>query len=101
MKQSIGPFSIQVEMLFTVEESRPGERVVFAGSGGDRQGNRIKIDQAWVALSPLSPQQTEVSYSAEVVMTGKLATLGYPMVKRKTRDLGVEFSRRLASALSC
>ena len=99
MKQSVGPFTIQVEMTFNVTETVQGERVAFSGSGTDRLGNRLRIDRAWVALSATSREETQVSYSAEVIMTGKLATLGYPVVKRKTRDMGVEFSRRLVAEL--
>lgn len=99
VKQSVGPFRVEMDISLSIQEATPEERIVVTGSGGDRRGNSLKITRALLEMAPISPEETQVSYSIDFTLFGKLATLGYPMVKRKARDLAVEFSKRISSAL--
>ena len=99
MRQSVGPFRLELDLSLTVVESVPEQRIVFTGAGADRQGNRLKLNRASIELEPASAG-TKVTYAANFNLSGKLATLGYPMVKRKARDLGVEFGQRLEEIIT-
>lgn len=99
VKQSVGPFRVEMDINLTIQEATPEERIVVTGSGGDRRGNSLKITRAMLEMATVSPKETQISYSIDFTLFGKLATLGYPMVKRKSRDLAVEFSRRISAAL--
>ena len=99
VKQRVGPFSVEMDIKFTIQEATPEERILVTGSGGDRRGNSLKINRAMLEMAPVSPKETQISYTLDFTLFGKLATLGYPMVKRKARDVGVEFSKRISIAL--
>lgn len=99
MRQSVGPFRLELDLSLTVVESVPEQRIVFTGGGADRQGNRLKLERASIELEPVTGG-TRVTYAADFNLSGKLATLGYPMVKRKARDLGVEFGKRLEKIIT-
>jgi carbon monoxide dehydrogenase subunit G len=94
MRQSVGPFRLEIDLQLSVVEAVPEQRIAFTGGGADRQGKRLKIERASVELQPVEGG-TRVSYAADFNLSGKLATLGYPMVRRKARDLGAEFGQRL------
>lgn len=99
LRQSVGPFRLELDLSLTVVESVPEQRIVFSGGGADRQGNRLKLERASIELEPVK-DGTRVTYAANFNLSGKLATLGYPMVKRKVRDLGVEFGQRLEEIIT-
>ncbi len=99
VKQSVGPFRVEMDINFTIQEATPEERILVTGSGGDRRGNSLKINRAMLEMAPVSPKETQISYSIDFTLFGKLATLGYPMVKRKSRDVAIEFTRRISDAL--
>lgn len=100
MRQSVGPFRLEMDLSLTVVESVPEQRIVFTGGGADRQENRLKIELASIELDPVSERETTVTYAVDFTLSGKLATLGYPMVKRKARDLGAEFGKRLEETIT-
>jgi len=95
MRQAIGPFRLEMDLTLTVVELAPGQRIAFTGWGADRQGNRLKLSRAVIQLTPTATGGTEVGYAADFNLLGKLATLGYPIVKRKAKELGSEFGQRL------
>ncbi len=100
MKQSVGPFTLDMDMTFKVVEVEEGRRIVFSGSGQDRTGNRMKLDRATLELDPRSDTETEVAFDADMSLYGKMAALGHSMIVRKSRDIGVEFGRRITEELS-
>ncbi len=100
LKQAVGPFKLELELTLSVIEQEAGRRVVFAGSGADRQGNRLRLNRAAMELTTVSEGETELAYVADFNLVGRLASLGYPVVKRKAAEIGAEFSRRLAEAAS-
>ena len=99
VKQSVGPFHVEMQVTFNILEVSEGSRIVVAGSGTDRRGNMLKFNRATLELTPISADETEVSYVVDVTLFGRLGTLGYPIVKRKARDLGAQFTRRIIDEL--
>jgi len=54
---------------------------------------------AEVQLAPAGPGQTQISYSTDVGLTGKLGGLGQPVFKAKSVQLGAEFGANLKAAI--
>ena len=100
VKQSVGPFQLAMDLSLSIQEVTPERRMVVVGGGADRRGNRLTVHQASLEVEPLSPEETQVSYQVDLTLFGKLATLGYPVVKRKTQEMQTEFTRRIIAALA-
>ena len=75
------------------------KRVGVTGGGNDRFGNRLNRNRIVLELAPASGSGTEVSYSMEFNLYGRMATLGSSVVKRKTEDMRVEFTRAIIKEL--
>ena len=97
VKQRIGPFSLEMELVFTIQEVTPNRSVILVG--GDRRGMIVKVNRASLDVASISAEESRVSYNADVHLLGKLGILGYSIVNRRAKQVGVEFSRRLAEAL--
>jgi len=97
--QKIGPFKVAMDLKLTIVEVTPGRRIVAMGGGGDRMGNRLKINHASLEVEAISLVETQVSYNLNFTLFGKLGTLGYPVVKRKVEEMRSEFTRRMIDAL--
>jgi carbon monoxide dehydrogenase subunit G len=53
-----------------------------------------------VILAEVGPEVTEVRYSSEVSVTGRLAKYGLGMMKKRVDRLGVEFAERFRERIS-
>ena len=97
--QKVGPFKVTMDLDLEVLESETEKRVVVTGSGHDRFGNRLSLNRIALELAPAGGSGTEVSYSMEFTLYGRMATLGSSVVKRKTEDMRVEFTRSIIKEL--
>ena len=97
--QKVGPFQVAMDLNLKIDEVVEGERVVVTGGGKDRMGNTMKLNRLSLELAPRSDTETDVSYSMDFNLFGRIATLGSAMVKRKAEETTAEFSRRIAVAL--
>jgi len=95
MKQKIGPFRIDVPTQIVVEERDEPRRVKVHAIGRDRiTGTTLDVLLA-VALEALPGSGTRLGVDATMQVAGRLATLGYPVVKKKSEELFAEFEKRL------
>ena len=97
IKQSVGPFKVAMAMDIIIQEVTPKSRIVMAGGGDDRKGTRLKLNRAELEVAPVSDTESEVSYTMDVTLFGRMATLGYPVVKRKAGEMREEFTRRIVA----
>ena len=107
--QKVGPFQIAMDLDLAVQEISKNERIVVAGGGKDKRGNTLKLNRLVMELAPVSDGEppgesngetdrlTEVSYSMDFNLYGRLATLGNAIVKRKSEEMRVEFTRRITA----
>ena len=99
MVQRVGPFQVAMDLDLAVQEIAPGQRVVVTGGGKDRMGNTLKLNRLAIELAPVSDERTEVSYSIDFNLFGRLATMGNAVMKRKAEETRAEFSRRIVQQL--
>ncbi|VTU23149.1 hypothetical protein H4CHR_01131 [Variovorax sp. PBS-H4] len=103
MKQKIGPFKLEVPTRIEIESHVPQQQVVLVAAGADKFTGttidvRMKVD--------LAEQRTDggpacqLGVEASMLVAGRLASLGYPIVKKRSEELFAEFERRLRAQLS-
>jgi carbon monoxide dehydrogenase subunit G len=99
MKQKIGPFRIDVPTTIVVEEREEPKRVRIRATGRDRiTGTTLDVVLA-VALDAALEGGTRLGVQSSLQVAGRLASLGYPVVKKKSEELFAEFEKRLRAEL--
>lgn len=99
MKQKIGPFKFEVPSQITVEELQAPSRVTVRATGRDKfTATTIDVRLA-VVLEPEGAGGTRLAVDATLQIAGRLASLGYPVVKKKSEELFTEFEKRLRAEL--
>lgn len=98
MVQKVGPFQVTMGLDLAVKEFVETKRVVVAGGGQDRMGNRLRLDELSLDLEE-TKGGSEVHYTIDFSLTGRLVALGSSVVKRKAEEIRREFSKRIAAEL--
>ncbi|MBN9429691.1 MAG: hypothetical protein J0H09_24620 [Burkholderiales bacterium] len=103
MKQKIGPFKLEVPTRIEIESHVPQQQVVLVAVGSDKFTGttidvRMKVDLAEQRTNGDVACQLGVDASMQVA--GRLASLGYPIVKKRSEELFAEFERRLRAQLA-
>lgn len=88
-------FDISVEI---VEQVRP-ERVV-AKSEGKPIGSAGRLSSTSSVTLSETEGGTEVAYEIDMVMTGKLGSIGQPVLKSKAREMEKDFAANLIAAFT-
>src|SRR5690606_7217577 len=95
----IGPVSARFKGKVTLEDVTPpsGYRLVFAGQGG---AAGFAKGEAKVQLIPESATSTELRYTADAAVGGKLAQVGSRLIESSAKKLAEEFFTRFEAGLS-
>lgn len=100
MKQKLGPFKLEVPAEIRVEELREPDLVRARATGRDKfTGTRLDVLLS-VALLSTGLESCRLTISADMQVAGKLASLGYPIIKKKAAENFAEFQNRLLAALA-
>lgn len=103
MRQKIGPFKLEVPTRILIESHTPERQVVLAAAGSDRiTGTTIDVRMK-VDLEPregADGAECALVVDASMQVAGRLASLGYPIVKKRSEELFAEFQRRLRQELA-
>ena len=94
----IGPVKARFSGRVTIAEAVPGEKLVLTGEGNGGVAGFAK-GGATVLLADTG-QGTEVTYTAEVAIRGKLAQLGSRLVASTSKKLATQFFDRLNEILT-
>ena len=99
VKQRVGPFKVTLKFTTKLTEVRPPNYIKAEGRGADitKLGNfSTEIE---VNLTETSPDNIEVSYTADVSLVGKLATFGERIMRAKSKEVGDKFTENLRARL--
>lgn len=97
--QKVGFIGVKFDLILTITEIDPPRRLVSRLTGDD-VGNAGALDGAnTLELKALSPEETEVSYSSETRIVGRLATLGESVMRGKARKLAAQFASSVKGKL--
>lgn len=96
---ALGPISASFNLEVEVTELAPPDRIISITRG--EEGGRASTLKAEseVRLRALADGGTEISYSSEVSLVGRLGRFGLGMVKKKAASLGQRFAETFQSRL--
>jgi uncharacterized protein len=81
ISQKMGPISATFETHTHFSEMIPPKRLVALGKGRDRiMGSSFEFTNT-MELLPLAEKETRVKYKTDVKITGRLASVGQPLIK--------------------
>ncbi|MCQ9617709.1 SRPBCC domain-containing protein [Paenalcaligenes niemegkensis] len=100
IKQKVGPFRFAMPCEISVDEYLENERVGITATGKDNKTATSVFVQMVLTLSDEDEGEgVVIDVDADIQITGKLATLGHPIVKRKCNDIFKEFDKNLHNEL--
>jgi len=97
IKDSVGPITVQFDLLADVKKLEPLKRVELAMEGKDFKAGGVRQTMA-LALTPQG-NDTQVDFETDVNVFGRLGTLGYPFVKKKAEAVIKEFGENVKGAI--
>ena len=97
VKDSVGPITVQFDLLADVKKLEPLKRIEIAMEGKDFKAGGVRQTMA-LALTAKG-NETEIGFETDVNVFGRLGTLGYPFVKKKAETVIKEFSEKVKGAI--
>ena len=91
--------SVSFAMNVTVTEIEEPIRLVSLAEGMDpRIKERVKL-RSTLTLEPHGAEATDVSYTIDLTIFGKLASLGFAVMKGKAGQMAADFAARIKTRL--
>ncbi len=100
MKQKIGPFKLEVPANITVADHREPAFVHARAAGKDKITRTNLAVDLRVDVSPTLEAGSNLVVQAELQVAGRLASLGYSVIKKKAEENFAEFERRFLAELA-
>lgn len=95
IRVEIGPIKTVFNIDFEENEKRPPEFLAYTSQGEEsRKASRLKAVST-LSLSPLDDSRTQVLYTSELSIVGRLGKFGAALMKKKADVLGDEFAEEL------
>lgn len=96
---ALGPIKTTFNVVVEVSEMTPPERIASITRG--EEGSRASLLTATnlLALRAVDESTTEISYSSDVSLTGRLGKFGLGIMKRRAKDTGAAFAEAFRTKL--
>jgi hypothetical protein len=99
MKQKIGPFKLEVPAEIVVEDYQEPAYVRAYASGRDKfTGTTLKVGLL-VTVEAVGGAASRLIVEATLTVAGRLASLGYGVIKKKAEENFAEFEKRFLAEL--
>jgi uncharacterized protein len=97
VKIELGPIKAGFNLDIEITEQSPPDSIHSTTRG--EEGSRASIVSArnLLRLETLDERRTEVRYSSEVSLTGRLGKFGLGMMRKKAEQLGKQFAERFCA----
>jgi carbon monoxide dehydrogenase subunit G len=99
VKQKVGPISVKLKFTTTLSETKPPSYIKAVGHGADVTKAGTFTQETVINLQEVSKNETEISYTSNVSMVGRLATFGERIMRAKAGKVGKEFTANLQNML--
>lgn len=99
LRQRVGPFGVEVPIEIRIDEIREPELIRASAAGRDRTTGTTVGGQLTVSLAGRSDANTCLTVRTTLQVGGRLATLGYPVIKRHAGQNIAPFGACLAGRL--
>ncbi|MFQ5794439.1 MAG: CoxG family protein [Candidatus Bipolaricaulia bacterium] len=97
--QKVGPFRVQFPLDIAIREKQAPHHLVAVASGRDSRVESSVNVELDLHLKEKTSQETELSFTANVNLLGKLVTLGHGLIQRKTDEIMTQFANALKERL--
>ena len=97
VKDSVGPITVQFELMADVKKLEPLKRIEIAMEGKDFKAGGVR--QTMILVLTPNGNDTQVDFETDVNVFGRLGTLGYPFVKKKAEAVIKEFGDNVKAAI--
>ena len=97
--ERVGPFKARFEMKVDVIEMKHRQSVHLRVEGDDKKLKASNRTDLVVKLEKGSQGGTIMQIGADIMVMGKIANLGQPIIKRKAQDVLTKFAQGLAREL--
>ena len=96
---SFGPISANFDLVVDITDENPPEQISIQTRGAE--GSRASTLNAvsLVTLKEAEGMQTNVHYTSDVSITGRLGKFGLGVMRKKADQLAKDFTRKFADAL--
>jgi len=95
----VGPFKARLAGTMSILESRPPESMRVRVEGQDGvTGSHVRATITF-ALASAAERRTDVAYSADILISGRLATIGHGIMRATIATMLDELVRRLGARL--
>ena len=99
VQEKVGPFRVTVPLDIDILDHQGPERLLARARGRDSVAqSHVKVELA-LALLAVDPQSTALQVQADVVVLGKLGTLGHSVIVRKGEEIVDQFATALQAEL--
>jgi carbon monoxide dehydrogenase subunit G len=95
MKQKLGPFRLEVPAEIFVDEVMPPQCVRAHATGRDKYTGTTFTVSLSVVLAPAAPGGSTLTVDAGLKVAGRLASLGYSVIRKRAEENFAEFNQRL------
>lgn len=95
----LGPFQVKFLVEVKIEEMESERLIRATASGKDKLLGSTFNQMLVVRVEPLASGGSRVHLATEVQFLGKIASLGYPIIKRKADEAMKKFSEKVRSLL--
>ena len=97
VKDSVGPISVQFELMADVKKLEPLKRIEIAMEGKDFKAGGVR--QTMTLALAADGSDTKLDFETDVNVFGRLGTLGYPFVKKKAEAVIKQFGDNVKAAI--
>ena len=99
LKQKLGPFRLEVPAEIHVEDICEYKHIRLNASGRDKfTGTTFAVKFA-VLLEGANDSETTLTFDAALNVAGRLASLGYPVIRKQAEKNFTEFNERLRAEI--
>lgn len=98
IRQKVGPFKFEMPCEISVDEYVEQERVAITATGEDKKTATSVLVKMLLVLGE-EEGKVGIDIDSDIQIAGKLATLGFPVVKKKCKDIFREFDANLQQEL--
>lgn len=100
MDQKVGPFKFHMPTTITVHEYIENEKVSVNAKGKDKKTRtEALIDLTLMIEKTGNVEECVLHLNADIKISGKLATLGFPVVKKRCNEIFRQFDQNLQASL--
>jgi carbon monoxide dehydrogenase subunit G len=99
MRQRVGPFKLEAPVDIVVEEVHPPASIRAKATGRDSLTGTVIKAGVTLSLAPAGDNATRLAMAFAINVSGRLATLGFPIIRQRTQESVTEFGARLRATL--